>query len=148
VTEYVLEETASDGVEAIPDGDILTAEIANCEERDSLFDDDKNPGTKRREVSFRFRITEPGEFYDRVVYGNTPTTFTTHSDCKLRMWVQEIMGVDDLAKGFRFNTETLLGLPCRVVIAQYPKKAGGVGNRVQDVFRASTSSAPLASDIF
>jgi hypothetical protein len=111
--EFVLEDVPE--FLPIPDGEILEAEVANVEVRDSFYEDDANPGQKKKQVAFRFRITDV-EHNDRVVFGNTPMTFSNHSNCKLRIWVQELLGEDELPVGFKFDTDTLIGLPCRVAI--------------------------------
>jgi hypothetical protein len=146
MTEFVLEEQ---DFQLIPEGDVLAAEVAQCEVRDTPFDDDKNPGEKQKEVSFRFEITESGEFYGRTVFGRTPTTFNTNENCKLRQWVQELLGMDKLPENFRFNTDTLIGLPCRVSVAQrtskpsekYPR--GRTTNYAFDVLRANSGPSRI-----
>ncbi len=148
--EFVLKEVEE--YSTIPDGEIVRAEVAKCEERESIFDDDNNPGVKKREVSFMFTIME-GEYVGRKVFGSTPTTFTTHPDCKLRVWVQELLGEDSLPSGFRFNTTMLEGLPCRLVVGARegrPAHAGAapkIKNYASDVMRDRVG-APSASEIF
>jgi hypothetical protein len=147
--EFVLQDTPD--FETIPDGEILTAEVVNVEERDSFYEDERNPGQKKKQISFRFAITEPGEHAGRVVFGNTPTTFTNHADCKLRIWVQELLGEDELPVGFKFNTDALIGLPCRLAIGAR-ERLGADGktkvskNFVADVIRANP--ARLANEVF
>lgn len=141
MTEFVLEESTD--YTLIPEGEVLAAEVTDCEVRETPFDDEKNPGVKQKEVSFRFQVTESGEYYGRTVFGRTPTTFSTNESCKLRQWVQELLGMDKLPEKFRFNTDTLIGLPCRVSVSQrtskpsqqYPK--GRTSNYVFDVLRAN-----------
>lgn len=145
MSEFVLQEVPE--FDVIDDGDILEAVVDSCEERESKFFKDAN-GNPEMQVAFRFRVIQDGPFFDRVVFGDTPITFSTHSECKLRMWVQELLSEDSLPSGFRFNTDTLIGLPCRIVVTQYTSKAGKKGNSVQDVLRAKGASAPLASEVF
>lgn len=147
MTEFVLQDTPDAKYEIIPDGEIMSAIVDNCEQRPSPWLTEAN-GDPVQQVAFRFRITEEGPFFDRVLFGDTPVTFTNHSDCKLRMWVQELLAEDTLPAGFRFNTDTLIGLPCRVVVGEYTSKAGKQGNKAQDILRAKLTSAPLASEIF
>lgn len=145
MAEFVLQEVPE--FDAIPDGEILEAILDTCEQRESRYFKNADD-TPQLEVSFRFRVIEDGDWFDRIVFGNTPTTFSTHSDCKLRMWVQELLSEDQLPVGFKFDTDTLVGQPCRIVVSQYKSKAGKAGNSVQDVLRARTTSARLASEIF
>lgn len=145
MTEFVLQDTPE--FDVIPDGEILNAIVDNCEQRPSPWLTETN-GDPVQQVAFRFRITEEGDYEDKTLFGDTPVTFSNHSDCKLRMWVQELLGEDTLPTGFRFNTDTLIGLPCRVVVGEYTTKAGKKGNKAQDILRAKATSAPLASEIF
>lgn len=153
--EFVLEEGSD--FRLIPDGTILTAEIIRCEDRETPFKDEKKSeetgkDVMQREVSFTFQVTEPGEFYARTVFGRTPTTFNTSEQCKLRLWVQELLAIDLLPEKFRFSTDTLEGLPCRIAVGvrtskpneKYPK--GRQTNFAWDVLR--TNSVLMAEDIF
>ncbi len=159
MTEFVLEESA--GFELIPEGEVLAAEVIACEQRETPFDDEKDiPDAQRegrevkkqKEVSFRFQITEPGDYYGKHVFGKTPTTFSTNENCKLRQWVQELLGMDKLPEKFRFNTDTLVGLPCRVSVSQRTSKPsaanprGKTTNYVFDVLRIN--SGALIEDPF
>lgn len=148
MAEFVLE--AAEEFLVIDDGEILAAEVVNCEHRETPFDDDRNPGKKKWEVSFRFKVTEEGDHLGRTIFGRTPVTFSTHPDCKLRVWVQELLGEDALPNGFKFDTDTLIGLPCRIAVGVSERKgADGTPvrkNYVLDVLRAS--SARLADDLF
>jgi hypothetical protein len=109
---------------AIPEGEVLEAEIVSAEVKESPFWKDQNDHSKgkQQQVGFKFRIVESGEYEDRVIFGNTPTTFTSHPDCKLRVWVLEILGEDEFPLGFRFNTDNLVGMFVKVVVGNYDKK--------------------------
>lgn len=126
--------TESEEFEAIPEGELLEAEIVNCELRETPFLIDENDPSKgkKEQVSFRFRIVEDGPYFGRTLFGNTPTTFTTHPDCKLRVWVQEILGMDSLPIDFEFDTETLIGATVKVI----------VGNR----FKTAADGSQVAKD--
>lgn len=148
MAEFVLEDVPE--FEPIPDGEILEAEVSNVEIRDSFYEDEKNPGQKKKQVSFRFNITAAGEYAGRTVFGNTPMTFSNHSECKLRVWVQELLGEDVLPVGFKFDTEALIGLPCRLAVgareSTSQQGAKKVKNYVADVIRAN--SIRLADQTF
>lgn len=153
----------------IADGETVAVEVTRAEIRETPFDDPANPGKKKWEVSFSFKITDPDPVlcllpndeggvdeisvtvFDQILFGNTPTTFSTHPDCKLRLWAQEILGGTTLPVDFELDTDDLVGLPCRAVVGVRERKGGdGVGvirkNYVTDVIHAS--SAPLASEVF
>lgn len=120
--------------EAIPEDTILEAEIDTVEERETPFDIDKNDPSKgkQRQVSFKFRVTQEGEHNGRVLFGNTTTTFSNHPDCKLRVWVQEILGQDKLPLGFKLDLSQLEGAPIKVVVGNRTKKAADGTDVVKD----------------
>lgn len=136
----------------IPENAVLAAEIVDCKERETMWDIDKEDPTKgkQREVSFRFRITEDGDWYNRQVFGRTPTTFSTHPDCKLRVWVQEILDFDELPADFEFEPEDLVGMTTRVLIGNRPKNnADGTVGKKEFVESVQRLSRPQdASDLF
>lgn len=111
--------------EAIPADTILECEVEQVEDRETPFWIDRNDESKgkQRQVSFRFRVTGPEEYKGRVLFGNTPTTFSNHPDCKLRVWVQEILGQDQLPVGFKLDLSQLEGAPVKVAIGNRDKKA-------------------------
>lgn len=145
--EFVLTEAPE--YDAIPDGEILAAEVVSVEVKEAPWED-KNTGQKAKRVNFRFVITEEGAWQGRTIFGETPTTFTTHPDCKLRVWIQEILGSDDLGDGFRFKPSALDGMPVRIAANQRERKAADGStqykNYVGDVIRANT--VKTASDLF
>ena len=138
--------TKAEEIQAIPANEVLAAEIVTCEERETPFwiDDKDHSKGKQRQVSFWFRITEDGEYYGRNLFGNTPTTFSTHPDCKLRIWVQEVLDMDSLPEGFEFEPSDLEGLPVKVVVGNRPKtnQDGSVTQKdfVEQVIRLSGPS--------
>lgn len=137
--------------EAIPVDTVLEAEVDKVEERETPFWIDQNDESKgkQRQVSFKFRITD-AEHSGRVLFGNTPTTFSNHPDCKLRVWVQEILGVDTLPLGFKLDLSQLEGAPIKVVVGNRSKKAADgsevVKDFVSDVIRVT--GFVDASDVF
>lgn len=142
------------GREVIPDGTQVQALVLEVKDRPSIFNEEDKDGNvvldedgqpkKKMQMSFKFKILE-GEFKGEEVYGNTNLTFSKHPDCKLRVWVQEILGKDTLKDGFRVDTEMLEGLTCRINIAmrQGKKQADGSfkqTNYVSDVMRDDDNS--------
>lgn len=136
-TTFELEEAKV--FEAIPEDTIVEAEIQTVEERETPFDIDKNDPSKgkQHQVSFRFNVTGPAEYAGRVLFGNTPVTFSNHPDCKLRVWVQEILGTDTLPLGFKLDLSQLEGAPVKVV----------VGNRVKQAADGTTVAKDFAQDV-
>ena len=140
---FQLEE--SQPFDVIPEDEVLAAVVESCEERETPWE--RPDGSKAVQISFRFLITE-GQYAGRTIFGNTPTTFTTHPDCKLRIWAQELLGQDKLPAGFKFDTDDLVGLPCRVVIGNRARKAKDGSEVVRD-FVSEVLRAPSAdSTIF
>lgn len=94
------------------------AEVVSVTVRDSNFDDERNPGQKQKEVRFQFRIVDDRypDVNGQFVWGRTPTTFTNHENCKLRMWVEEIFNFNTLPVGFEFDTDSMVGQPVQVVV--------------------------------
>lgn len=140
MAEFVLTEAqASDKkeFEPIPDGLVVEAELLSVQIKPK-----KIRGEEMERVEFAFKIVD-GDFKNRRVWGDTSTAFVDHPECRLRAWTQEIMGVD-LPKGFKLDTDALVGSRCRVAISAYewePKDAPGTkkhGARVQDVIRSKS----------
>jgi hypothetical protein len=108
--------------EPLPLGLIAEAEILEVTEAETTWlKDEKDPSKgNQSQVSFRFKIVDSRypEYEGRNIWGNTPTTFSNHPDCKLRAWVEEILdaGMDELAPGFQLNLDDLMGRNVRVVV--------------------------------
>jgi len=145
---FELKETpAQDEFSAIPDGHFATATCTGVEKTTHKYfkNDD---GTPQDVVNFEFTITD-GEYKNRRVWGNTPTTFTSHENCKLRQWVQELLDVKDLTPGFKFKLADLVGCEARIVIGLQTWNAKDTGearwrNVVDDVISLSSLSVASA----
>ena len=121
--EYTLGESTFEEFETLPADTILETTVQAVEQRTSPFWVDENDQSKgkREEVSFRFQVTS-GEHQGRVFFGNTPTYFDASPNCRLRVWVEEILGVDELPVGFKFDTDDLIDLPVKIVLGVGAKK--------------------------
>lgn len=153
MAEFILtaSDTLDEGVEGgareytlIPEGSILDAEILDVEVRDSYYfwvDPDDHSKGKEKEVSFKFKVTEPGPNKDDWIWGSTSTVFNTHPNCKLRLWVEEIFAVEDsLPADFTLDTSDLKGQPVRIVVENYySKKNERMQHKVADLQRAGVS---------
>lgn len=96
------------------------------------------------EIVFEFVITDEDSPYNkRRFWADVQAIICDESWCKLRLWLQEIIGVNSLGDGFVFDTDDLsdyVGLPCRIRVNQYWSKAKGVyQNGIDDVLAASKS---------
>ncbi len=125
-------------------GLIAEAEIVEVTVGETPWDKDENDPSKGKaqQVSFRFKLDDPAhpEAQNRQVFGNTPTTFSNHPDCKLRSWVEEILdtGLDQMKPGFNLNLDDLVGERVRVVIGH--NKNGKA--RVEGVLRVKRNALP------
>lgn len=144
--EFTLSESTFEEFETLPEDTVLPAVVRKVEQRTSPFDVDPNDPSKgkREEVSFQFQVTE-GEHQGRVFFGNTPTYFDASPNCRLRVWVEEILGVDELPVGFKFDTDDLVDLPVNIALGVGKKKGK---NYVADVMRVrggAVAAAPAAA---
>jgi hypothetical protein len=120
----------------IPDDTVLVAEVVSIKEATKNFGE----GDVQR-AEFKFIVRDPAGDYDgRWLWGDTPKSFTTDARCKLRLWVQEILG-QELPPNFHLDTDELIGLTCRVAVGlrTYEKDGEKVHkNFVTDVMRLKT----------
>lgn len=146
---FVLEETEQTEERTYPviaEGTILEAEITKVQKVVKPFkDDDGNPVVR---VEFSFKVVDEKNT-GKLLWGETPTTFTTHPDCKMRAWVQEILAVNELPKDFKFDTDAIIGSNCRVVVGLREwtdKNTGEIKQRnfVSDVIRSREAIATSA----
>jgi hypothetical protein len=126
----------------------MAAEVTAIAEKEAKFKADD--GSVKMRVEFSFVITEPDLAWDgQRIWGDTPTTFTTNPDCKLRAWSTEILG-DELGPGFALDTDLLVGMPCRIVVGAREYQQNNmdkVHNFVKDVIRAKGAAIrPLVSN--
>lgn len=132
---------------AIPAGTQLLTEVLDVkykEEGPFWVDPEDHALGKAPQVSFRFKVVEEGEYLNRQLFGNTPATFTTHPECKLRRWAEEIYDVDELPVDFAFSVddetgkiEALEGGNVYIIVGNYKTKdtPPKVKDTVQDIKR-------------
>lgn len=152
MTTFTLEESPEiPDLPAFETGTILDAVVQSVKVKDAPWKNDD--GSQGQQVEFVFDLPgytftgSDGKELTRRAFGRTSTTFTNSSKCKLRAWVQEIMGADELPPGYRLELENLIGNPCKVVLEKNewedkksPMRQDGTypikqGNRVTDVLR-------------
>lgn len=142
--------SGSSEYEPIEEDTVIEATVAAVEVRPHpFFKDDE--GNAEMKVNFEFHFERDGK--KRKLWGDTPTTFTTHPDCKLRNWVQQILGGNELPAGFKLNTDTLINTPVRIVVEYRTWKDRTTGepkwrNSVKDVMYSKSSPAPAFEDPF
>lgn len=130
----------------LPEEVWMAAELAECKLITKEYTDDS--GNPIKKVLFKFVIVEPGRWEGQHVFGETPTRFNDHPDCKLRNWAQEISGTEFTAKGQELNTDVLLGMRCRISCAAREYEKDGEKKRhtfVKDVMRSREAMRTMAS---
>jgi hypothetical protein len=137
VPVYELEETTggiegADGerlpfkVTVLPEDTITEAVVLDVMEKIAPFKNDDGSDITR--VEFTFALPD---YSNQRVWGETPTTFSSHPDCKLRGWAQEILGGGELPVGFRLNTDDLKDRKVRVRLG-YKKYFSKKNNREEE----------------
>jgi hypothetical protein len=102
------------------------------------------------EVSFHFKVID-GPFKNRHIWGTAKPYLNESDRCRLRIWVQELLGIDKLPADFALNPnpdtgvfDEFTGLHARVFVENYTRKRDGkVLDRVRDVLR---SVNPITTD--
>ncbi|NBR22244.1 MAG: hypothetical protein EBU08_00335 [Micrococcales bacterium] len=129
---------SSDGdrkFDPIPENRLVDVVVENCEIREYAEEFRKQYNVKdTHEVSFKFRV-QGGEFDNRVLWGSAKPYFEGDGS-RLRLWTKEILGLDNFPADYEFDTDHLIGLPARVLVTNYKKRDGTVGDKVKDVLRA------------
>ncbi len=138
---FTLEESEYAGL--IPEDKVFPAEVAAITKMVAFKD--RDTGDDVYKIEFKFKIESLDSPWDGLTLkGKTGTKFNTHPDCRLRNWIQEILGTE-LPAGFSFDTEDLLGTKCRIIIGvnRWKDKNNGEdkeSNFVKDVLRSEDSS--------
>lgn len=111
----ILELAPDDGSSStIPEDEVLRARVTAVKVVEKPFTNDD--GTKAKKVEFRFSIYNPnGAFDRRPIRGETPTTFNSHPDCRLRGWATALLGME-LPVGYKLDLDDLVDHECRIVV--------------------------------
>lgn len=143
------------------EGKVYDALIESVQKRETPFWEDREDwereqrgetplGKKQQEINFKFMLDDTaGEHAGKTVYGSTPTWFDTTPNCKLRRWVQEILGVDeDLPEGYEIQLDDdgfitdWIGVSVRVQIQHKTLKDGRLRYFVAEVVRPNPGGVP------
>ena len=128
----------------IPKDTVLDVEIKRCELRQ--VDKARTPWkTADQEVVFAFESRNEGEFKKRWLWLDVPAVLDNSPNCKLRLYLQSILGIDSLAEAFPggldFDPDDYVGMDCQVRVGTYfSKKKQTIENCVDDVLPASVSA--------
>jgi hypothetical protein len=122
--------------EILPEDAMYAAELVSVKEQEKTSRQNK----PYKKLLWTFAIQEPNEtFNGQYIFGDTFPDFSTRSDCELRAWAQEIMGLDEFPPGFNLDTDKLVGMQCRVVVGLREYEKDGKPrqtNFVKDVLRS------------
>jgi len=105
------------------------------------------------EVSFRFRVID-GDYKGQPIFGTAKPYLNDSDTCRLRFWLQELLGVDSLPSDFSFkfdeNNEVpdLVGLQCQVLVKNRVKQDGTKAHAVAEVLRSPKTRAFPTEDSF
>jgi hypothetical protein len=118
-------------------------ELVNVRVSDILAHNFEWEGETIHKLKWEFVISEPGQWEGKTVFGETSTTFTAHPNCKAYNWAVAITG-KQYDSGETMDTDDLIGMPCRVMIAH--KKDKKVEDRkwmrVREVLPAKAGLGP------
>lgn len=108
-------------------------------------------GEEVEKLRWVFSVTDQGPWQGKDVQGDTSQKFVPHPACKAYNWAAAVLGHEPpLDKDF--DTDVLLGMPCRILIGHRKDKQGGVWMNVKEVMGprpgapTTVSAAPPASD--
>lgn len=124
----------------IPEDEIVTAEVVSVtQETKPYLDDNGNPVEK---LVFSFKITDDRYKGAGRVWGETSMYFQKNPPSKMYAWACELLG-QELPAGFNFNTDSVVGQTCRVVMGIRRWKDKNTGeqqerNTAKDVIRSRT----------
>lgn len=130
----------------IPNNTMLNVVVEKCEVRPlKEWFREKYNVSDTHEVSFMFRVVDEN-FKRRVLFGNAKPYINDSDNCRLRIWTEEIMGVNSLPDGYEFDTDDLVGLNARILVGEYTKNDGTTDNKVKEVLRAVDQTASTSFD--
>ena len=91
-----------------------------------------------------FSVTDQGPWQGKDVQGDTSQAFTAHPNCKAFNWAAAVLGQQPSLEQ-EFDTDDLLGMPCRILIGHRVDKNGGTWMNVKEVMAPRPGSAPAAA---
>lgn len=130
----------------IPDGQIVPVEVVQIAEKSIPVAWRKSDGPET-EISFHFKVNE-GQFNKSHIWGRTMPYFNWGERCRFRLWIQAILGVEELPEGFRLEPtaeqdkqgndikvfHAFDGMDAKVLVKNYTtKKTAELKHVVEDV---------------
>ena len=123
-------------LDLIPENELVNVRLVNVEVHEFEYQ-----GEKIQKLRWSFAVTDAGNWQGKNIYGDTSTNFTAHPNCKAYNWAKALTG-REYPPGEELETDDLLGLPARIIIAYKPGKDGRNWMRAKEVLAAS-SGAPV-----
>jgi len=105
------------------------------------------------EINFHFKVIE-GEYENSRIFGTAKPYLDDSDGCRLRFWLQEILGVNALPADyvFRLNEDGVAddrtGLRCRVLVKNRTKGDGTKAHQVGEVLRSEAARSFPTEDAF
>lgn len=120
----------------VPDNSLLSAKVLNVAKTLMPFKD-KDSGEDVYKIKFSFQITDPGEYQNRKIEGQTSVAFVNHEDCRFYQWTKALFG-SDIPVDFALDLDDLQQLECMILVEAKEKdrrdgKGVWVNNQVIDV---------------
>ncbi len=138
--------------EAIPEGtyDAVVARIQYKPinlEKTPWLDKQVERGVEAQ-IGFAFKIVGD-KFTNRWLWQDVDAEISDYSKCKLRLYLQELLGENELPESFKFNEEdydNYVGLPCRIRVKQYWSDKGNENrNSIEDVIAPTVKHPSFAT---
>jgi hypothetical protein len=131
--------TVEEGVDrTIPEGTILRARLISVEYKTFSWKDAKGEVRNGENLTWKFTITEQGDWATWSIVGDTRCKMTNMRGDKFREWSEALL-CRSLEIGESVDVDDLAGLPCEVLIEHQVDKKGNRWNRVGTVLPAGLS---------
>lgn len=139
--------TPSQEYPALPDNEIVDAEIVRCQIRSAPSWVDYN-----QEVSFGFRVSD-GEFKGRWLWAQTEAKLENDPTCTLTNWIMAILSISSLPEDFEFDESEFVDddnpIPVKVQVRQYySKKYDEFRNEVVSILPVGATGSNTAEEVF
>jgi hypothetical protein len=136
------EVTDAPEAENLPKDTLIPARLEGLHRRTIEYADKQTGEAKTFDVlDWMFRTSDA--YGSRRVKGGTPASITNATGNRFRAWVEALIG-QEIAPGFTFTDDDIVGLPCLITIAhtQDRKDPRKYWDNVEDVLAASESDEP------
>lgn len=138
----------------VPNNEVVAVEVARVQHRalDEEFRRKYNVKDTHK-VSFAFKVLEgPGK--GKWLWADAKPYFNSSDNCRLRIWVEAILGVDGLPDGFSLDFDEndgrcrdLEGLEARVLVQHRQAKAGTPDEKtVEKITQVLRSATQVEAD--